>query len=84
MKVELKDYSGRQEDRDGRTTEHLVNIRALRFAEELTTLEDLDIKVGAAKFDASRVDSVPDESGVDIPDDTTCNGTPRDPVKRGA
>lgn len=58
MKVEFKDFSGRQEDWDGRRTENLVKIGALRLADEQTTREDLDIKVGAEKFDASRIGSV--------------------------
>ena len=58
MKVELKDFSGRQEDWDDWKIEHLAKAKSLGFAEEVTTQEGRDITVGAEGFDASGVDPV--------------------------
>ena len=58
LKVELKDFSGIQEDWEEWRIEHLAKAEALGFAEELTTHEDRDIMVGANEFDASGVDPV--------------------------
>ena len=58
LKVELKGFSGRQEDWEDWRIEHLAKAEALGFAEELTTHEGRDIMVGAEGFDASGIDPV--------------------------
>ena len=57
-KIELKDFSGRQEDWKDWRIEYLAKAEALRFAEELTRHEVRDIIVGAEVFDTSDVDPV--------------------------
>ena len=83
LKVELKDFSGRQEDWEDWRIEHLAKAEALGFAEELTTHEDRDITVGAEEFDASGVDPVRLRQVRQVWTSliTTCKGTARDPVK---
>ena len=56
LKVELKHFSGRQEDWEDWRIEHLAKAEALGFAEELGTHEGRDIMVGAEGFDLSGVD----------------------------
>ena len=83
LKVELKDFSGRQEDWEDWRIEHLAKAEALRFAQELTTHEGRDIMVGAEGLDASGVDSVrlrpARQAWTSLI--TTCKGTARDLVK---
>ena len=49
LKVELKDFSGRQEDWEDWRIENLAKAESLGFAEELTTHEGGDITVGAGR-----------------------------------
>ena len=49
LQVELKDFSGRQEDWEDWRIENLAKAEALGFAEELTTHEGRDITVGAGR-----------------------------------
>ena len=58
LKVELKDFSVRQEDWEDWIIEHLAKAGAFEFAEELTTHEGRDITVDTERFDASGVDPV--------------------------
>ena len=58
LKVELKNFSGRQEDWEEWRIEHLAKAEAMGFAEELTTHEGRDIMVGAEAFGACGVDPV--------------------------
>ena len=83
LKVELKDFSGRQEDWEDWRIEHLAKAEVLGFAEELTTHEGRDITVGAEKFDASGVDPVRLRQARQAWTSliTTCKGTARDLIK---
>ena len=83
LKVEQKDFSGRQEDWEGWRIVHLAKAEALGFAEELTTHERRDIMVGAEEFDASGVDPVRLRQARQAWTSliTTCKGTARDLVK---
>ena len=83
MEVELKDFSGRQEDSEDWRIEHLAKAKALGLAEEMTTLEGRDITVGAEGFDASGFNPVrlrqARQTGISLI--TTCKGAARDLVK---
>ena len=54
LKVELKDFSGRQEDWEDWRIEHVAKSESLGFAQELTTHESRDITVGAEGSDHAR------------------------------
>ena len=83
LKVELKDFSSRQEDWEDWRIEHLAKAEAFGFAQELTTHEGRDIMVGAEGLDASGVDSVrlrqAGQAWTSLI--TTCKGSARDLVK---
>ena len=49
LKVELKGFSGRQEDWENWRIENRAKAEASEFAEELTTHEGRDIKVDAGR-----------------------------------
>ena len=77
LKVELEDFSGRQEDSEDWRIEHLAKAEALGFAEELTTHEGRHIMVSAEGFDTSGVDPVrlPQARQAWTSLITTCKGT---------
>ena len=83
LKVELKDFSGRQKDWEDWGIEHFAKAEALGFAEELATHDVRDIMAGAEGFDASCVDPVSLRQARQAWTSliTTCKGTARDLVK---
>ena len=83
LKIELKDFSGRQEDWEDWTIEHLAKAESMGFADELTMPEGRDIKVGAEGFDAREVDPVRLRKARQAWTSliTTCKGVARELVK---